>query len=124
MAESRNLQALVGVRLTDDERARGNELATRQGTTLAALMRGMLRDLLDAKGGAPEDWGITLFDQRDAALEAVARVRKLHQRTHDDGAYYCGWSTGQVVVNGCGLAWPCPTIRALDGGVADASPSN
>lgn len=105
MAESRNLQALVGVRLTWDERTRGDELAAKRGTTLAALLRGMLRDQLDAKEGAPEEWAATLFDQRDAALEAVARVRLIHAR-NGHFPYYC--------VN-CRSTHPCKTIQVIDG---------
>jgi hypothetical protein len=44
--------------------------------------------------------------ERDAALAAVARVRQLHGRPRTERH-----GSGCV---GCGVVWPCPTLRALD----------
>lgn len=30
----------------------------------------------------------------------------------DDGGTYCGWATDREVINGCGEAWPCSTVRS------------
>ena len=38
-----------------------------------------------------------------------------HKPYSDDGLTYCGWATGRGIVEGCGLAWPCPTVRARAG---------
>ena len=53
-------------------------------------------------------WTETLFDQRDAALEAVARVRALHVE-NKPYAKFC---------RHCRHPWPCKTIAALDGEVS------
>lgn len=58
-----------------------------------------------------DDWAQTIFDQRDAALEAVARVQKLHtcSRPHPRYVDHCTHCLGP---------WPCETVQALEGGSA------
>lgn len=36
----------------------------------------------------------------------------VHKPFPDDGVTYCGWATGREVIDGCGEAWPCSTVRA------------
>lgn len=73
---------------------------------------GRFRRYLAALAGAgrlwPEsnDWARTLFDQRDAALEAVARVRALHKCSNPPYRDHCTHCLGP---------WPCETIQALEG---------
>lgn len=64
-------------------------------TSLAVLVR------IAAAGEQPET---QLATDLIAAEAAIARVRELH--VPDAAEVWC---------DGCGLGWPCPTIRALDG---------
>lgn len=68
--------------------------------------------------GADEAWADELFRQRDAALEALQRVRELHTDSPAGVCPSCGDVNAQTMGTGDGLVnYPCPTIRALDGEV-------
>ena len=48
-----------------------------------------------------------LAEMHAAASARIRRVRALHQRQYDE----CGWCS----TNDRHVAWPCPTIAALNG---------
>lgn len=50
---------------------------------------------------------IQLAEMHAAASARIKQVRALHQRRYDE----CAWCS----TNDRHAAWPCPTIRALDG---------
>lgn len=60
---------------------------------------------------APADLA-ALCDEVESLRAAVERVRALHAAYYPlrDGRAYCGACEGDELV-----AWPCPTLRALDG---------
>jgi hypothetical protein len=62
-------------------------------------------------------WADTILEQRDAALEAIARVRALHQQYRGVPDYYTCAHCNQIGEVQW-VRWPCPTILALDGEVA------
>lgn len=38
-----------------------------------------------------------------------------HKPYNDDGALYCGyWAGAHGIIDGCGQAWPCPTVKMRD----------
>lgn len=111
-SESRILTALVGVRMLPEEMARGEELAKRANTTLASMMRANLLATLDRNGTG---WAETLFEQRDAALAALARVRRLHRRGESAGADFDTCVHCSSEIRWGWVRWPCPTVRALEG---------
>lgn len=51
-------------------------------------------------------------------VETPEAVEGAHTPYTDDGLTYCGWYVGPGVpiVDGCGAAWPCPTVQARRGG--------
>ena len=62
---------------------------------------------------------IETLTRDDSAAGAINRVRALHYaagdvwcRYHDSALCECA----NVYCDECGAEWPCPTIRALDGG--------
>ena len=80
-------------------------------------MQAELRRLLDAPPQhltIVRDDALALLDaaaERDRLAEAVERVRELHAPYYPlrDGRAYCGVCEGDELI-----AYPCPTIRALD----------
>ncbi|MFF3547100.1 hypothetical protein ACFYXD_35345 [Streptomyces platensis] len=101
----------------------GQEMARRQ---LAEKENARLRAELDhwrPDGndgyGHPVHWTV-YNDMHHRALKAegaIERVRALHERREaDDGSTYC-----DVCSNHGDIAWPCATIRALDGKAARPS---
>lgn len=55
--------------------------------------------------------------QASPTVETPEAVRGIHTPYTDDGLTYCGWYVGPGVpiVDGCGAAWPCPTVQARRG---------
>lgn len=82
----------------------------------------MLRTVLEEMGSGPETDPIIkvrqLVARAEAAEAAVQRVREMHKPTP---ARYYGTDLNPQRRNDCaacgeGTAWPCATIRTLDGG--------
>lgn len=46
-----------------------------------------------------------------SAAARPALAGEVHKPFPDDGVTYCGWATGNGVIEGCGEVWPCSTVR-------------
>lgn len=73
-----------------------------------------------AHGRTPRDlWGIIgqLVVERDAATAAIERVRAIHVRDEYGLCAECSWEYPETSYDALSndVAWPCPTIAALDG---------
>jgi hypothetical protein len=69
-----------------------------------------LSEIVCARAWEDDDaWAERILSQRDAALEAIARVRALHKPLGDGEPKFCSNWDG---------TWPCATVRALDGDMA------
>ena len=80
----------------------------RGGTTAAAARQAALGVLYDGPNlRAP----LTPVPAEPVAPSPRIHNPGKHERIMDDGAAYCGWAGDDGIHDGCGWAWPCPTVK-------------
>ncbi len=48
----------------------------------------------------------SLVEQRTKQVAAEP-----HKPFNEDGVVYCGWTSDDGIIEGCGQVWPCSTVR-------------
>jgi hypothetical protein len=55
------------------------------------------------------DLPASLVAQRNKQIEEDP-----HKPFEEDGVKYCGWTSSDGIVDGCGQEWPCSTVRSRE----------
>jgi hypothetical protein len=58
---------------------------------------------------------------RSRRIEDQMTEPEIHRPFSDDGVIYCGWWTGDRIVNGCGELYPCLYLRSTPNALALAT---